>query len=171
MQIRLFGTIEARDGNGSIALGSLPHYRVLGVLALNLGNVVRTDHLLQALDSDLPGPLSRRAIQNVIMRIRKAIPREDDVCVLTVGSGYVLNAAPETVDLYRAVALIHRSQCEDDTGEADSSLESAMEMWHEPLFGWLATPAMRAMAEKKISLLLDSEYTSPFDRPASVRWP
>ncbi|MFE3784785.1 hypothetical protein ACFXPA_42165 [Amycolatopsis sp. NPDC059090] len=171
MEIRLFGTIEATGRTGPLALGSLVQYRALGVLALNLSNVVPTEHLGAALAAESSGPVSRRGIQNVVVQIRKGLALEGTVCVLTVGRGYVLNAAPEAIDLYRAVLLIHRARQEISSAQSARGLEAAMTMWKEPLFGCLATPQMKEMAGRKIEMLLYSEYRPSFELPAAARWP
>ncbi|MFE3785989.1 hypothetical protein ACFXPA_48335, partial [Amycolatopsis sp. NPDC059090] len=151
MRFRLFGTIEALDRTGRVELGSVAEYRLLGILALHLGTVVRTDHLGPALES-----VSRRAVQNVVVRLRKALAHDDEASVLTVGGGYVLTAPPESVDLYRAVARLRRPEHATSPAEAEARLR------HEGLFGGLATPQMRAMAEKKISVLLTVGHVPGF---------
>ena len=165
MEFRLFDTVEAYYDNRPIILGSLLQQRLLGVLALNLGTVVRTDQLITTLTDGAPGYNTRRSMQNAVVRLRKSLARDIEVAVLTVGSGYVLVAAPESIDLYRAAALIHRSRREPEPGIAAKNLETAMTMWRTPVFGWLATPEMRHMAEQRIGELLSSGFAPRFEVP------
>jgi hypothetical protein len=166
MEFRLFGTVEAYYDNHPIILGSSLQQRLLGVLALNLGAVVRTSQLIATVTDGPTGHDTRRSMQNAVVRLRKSLAHDDGVSILTVGSGYVLVTAPDSIDLYRAAALIHRSRREPDPGIAAKNLETAMTMWRTPVFGWLATPAMRHMAEQRIGELLSSGFVPRFEVPA-----
>jgi DNA-binding SARP family transcriptional activator len=165
MEFRLFGTVEASCDNGPVILGSPLQRRLLGVLALNLGTVVRTDRLITALTTRTPGPSTRRWMQNAVVRLRRSLAHDDEVRVLTVGAGYVLLGAPDSIDLYRAAALIRRSRREPEAETGTGNLQAAMTLWRTLLFGRLATAEMRQMAEWKIDELINTGFVPRFDVP------
>jgi DNA-binding SARP family transcriptional activator len=103
MDFRLLGTIEVSTDAGALALGGPRARAVLAALALNVGRAVPTDQLIEDLWGGLPPASAGHTLETYIYRLRRALEtgRPHGARLATRPSGYMLDAAPDLVDVYR----------------------------------------------------------------------
>lgn len=157
MQFTILGTIEVADSGGQISLAP-QQLRLLGILLINLNQVVPTEVIVTALLGRRPTPAARRAAQMAVARLRRSIEGNPRVRLITVSGGYELAADPDRVDLFRAVRTIGSSVAPDVSAVALD--------WQETAFGNYATGPMRAMAATRIRAILAPHHR--FLRPTLI---
>jgi hypothetical protein len=91
--------VIAPDGS-SINLGGPKPKTVLVRLALDVGDVVSADNLVDTLWGERPPRTARRSLQAHVAKLRAALGA-DDGPLSSSGSGYVLDVARENVDVLR----------------------------------------------------------------------
>lgn len=139
--MRLLGPVEVRAGEAA-ARAPVPIERpvwraVLAALALRPGQPCATEHLIDAVwDADPPAK-PRSVLQSHVARLRGALEpdraaRSPGKLVVTVPGGYLLNVAPEQVDVERFRESVQRGL--DATARADATagltaLDGALALW------------------------------------------
>src|SRR5688500_8788583 len=103
MEFRLLGTLEARDGEGPVALGRPKQRALLAVLLLHANRVVARDRLIDELWGEGPPERAVKALQTYVSQLRKVFP---DGTLVTRAPGYMLQAPVESVDLLRFERLV-----------------------------------------------------------------
>ena len=107
---------------------------VLSALALRAGQVVTADTLMERLWGDTPPTTAPKALQNVIVRLRKRIqpnPSSPSV-LLTRGSGYVLDLPRWRVDVHRFMDDLQAARAHREAGDpsaARRSADAALSLW------------------------------------------
>jgi DNA-binding SARP family transcriptional activator len=98
MEFRILGPLEVVSDGQALDLGGAKQRALLAVLLLDANNVVSTDRLIAALWEDEPPETAPKALQVYVSALRKLLGRER---VQTRAPGYVLEVAPEELDLGR----------------------------------------------------------------------
>lgn len=151
--VGLLGPVELRAGERYSALGSAKERLALAALSWDIGKAVSTDTLVNRIwDDDLPAR-PRDSLYTYMSRLRRSL-HELGGQGAPVLSGraqtYVLEAAPETVDLRRYTVLTDRARTLQEDGrshEALALLEEAGGLWRgEPLAGLPGTWAAQVRA-------------------------
>ena len=100
-EVRLLGPIEVARAANACALGGPKPRALLAVLALEPGRVVSVDRLVEALWPGDPPETAAHAVQVYVSQLRKAL----GPVIATRAPGYVLELAPEHVDVHRFTRL------------------------------------------------------------------
>jgi WD40 repeat protein/class 3 adenylate cyclase len=118
---------------------------VLAVLAAYAGDVVSAERLTEALWGDRPPRSAGKLIQNLVLRLRKALGPD---LIETRAGGYLLRVVPEAVDATRFERLLAEGREQVSSGEPASAVAaftSALRLWRGPPLGELADwPAAQA---------------------------
>ncbi|MGI5176255.1 tetratricopeptide repeat protein [Dactylosporangium sp. CA-152071] len=135
MEIRLLGPVELRLDHHVVDAGPPQQRHVLAVLAADAGRPVTTELLIDRVWDEAPSG-ARRTLQVYLTRLRRLLAPDGDAPVLPRRSGgYVLDVAPERIDLNRFRDLIDRARGRPD-GEGVALLRRALNLWTgEPLAG------------------------------------
>ena len=141
MDIRILGPVEVVVGGRSRRLGSRRERAVLSALALGGGDVISTDQLIEALWGDDPPRSAGKALQNYVLRLRKAIGAE---VIETRSPGYGLAANHVVIDSRTFDQLIREGLDARSSGrpeDAAASIRQALHLWRgvplEELHGWV----------------------------------
>lgn len=148
LQIRLLGSLAVAGADDDpIAVVSRPQRRLLAVLALHVGEVVRSSSLEEWL------VLSPGAVRTALSRLRKVIGAGG---LETTAVGYRLRAEVDVVAFERLVS------CAREVGDdaARAALEEALGLWRDdPLVEFAgepwAEPALRRLCELHASAVED----------------
>lgn len=133
--IRLLGqpTI-CHDGRATVLGGRCPQ-ALLAALALDLGRPVRADTLMTAIWGPEPPPTARKALQGLVVRLRRAMPSR---LIETAGSGYRLDLPPEALDVTCFTDLVDQATAARPA-EAVPLFQRALGLWAGTPFGDLST--------------------------------
>ncbi len=103
MEFRFLGPLEVLEDGAVLDLGAQKHRALLAVLLVHANEVVSTDRLVDALWEDAPPERALKALQVYVSQLRKLIGRER---LVTNAPGYLLQVAPEELDVWRFEALL-----------------------------------------------------------------
>ncbi|CAL9470981.1 Regulatory protein AfsR [Actinosynnema sp. ALI-1.44] len=107
---------------------------VLAALAVDVGQVVATEQLVDRVWGERPPRRARQVISNYVSRLRHLA--DGAVVIERRGGGYALDVQPEAVDLHLFRHLVGRARGEGDSRLALELLERACALWRaEPLAG------------------------------------
>src|SRR5687767_899417 len=117
---------------------------VLSLLLLNANRVVSTDVLIDAIWGERLPRKPNEALQNYVYRLRPTLPR--DVLITRRSNGYVLEVAPESVDVHQFRALV-----------ADGRPEEALALWRGESVGVVLGVGHEraALADEHLAVVLD----------------
>ncbi|MDP9441656.1 MAG: winged helix-turn-helix domain-containing protein [Actinomycetota bacterium] len=136
VEIGVLGPLEVKAFGQEVELGGREAV-VLSALALRAGQVVSTDTLMERLWGEAPPPTAPKALQNVIVRLRKRLqpdPSSPSV-LLTRGSGYVLDVPRRRVDAHRFMDDLRAARARRESGDATAaraSADAALALWRAP---------------------------------------
>ena len=131
LEVRLLGPIEVERDGDPIALGGQKPRTLFAVLALEPGRVVSADRLVEALWPGDPPETAAHAVQVYVSQLRKAL----GPVIATRAPGYVLELAPERVDVHRFARLAQEGRTALESGDAASAevaLREALALWRGP---------------------------------------
>ena len=150
--VRLLGEVDVLVHGHPVDLGPPRQRCIVAALAVEAGQVVAPDRLVERVWGADVTPRTRRTLLAYISRVRAALAEADGVAVVRRAGGYALMTDPElaTVDLQRCREL--RAAARTDERRALSSLTEALELWQgEALTGlagdWAETE--RAQLERE----------------------
>ena len=98
MEFRILGPLEVLTDGHAVDLGGQKQRALLALLLLDANRSVSRDRLIDALWEDEPTATAQKALQVYVSHLRKALGRDR---VVTQGSGYLLRADPDEIDLAR----------------------------------------------------------------------
>ena len=129
--LRVLGPVAARLHDGW--LGGPPQQRlVLGVLALQAGQVVPAGELIDAIWEERPPRSARASLQALVTRLRKLVTDVPGGRVERHGDGYRLRVRPGTVDVQRFRLLTQAGRDAADSRVALSAFDQALALWRGP---------------------------------------
>jgi DNA-binding SARP family transcriptional activator len=140
MQIKVLGPVEAKVNGRSVTPTAAKPRQILALLALHSGQVVSVPTLIEELWGDRPPRSARTTLQTYILQLRKLIgdalsaagdtgPKE---VLVTRYGGYLLDVAPESVDVHEFERLARTGQQAYDVEDYTSAarlLRQALDMW------------------------------------------
>jgi len=133
---RLLGPLEVTAGGHALDVGGPKQRALLAILLLHANQPVPRDVLIEQLWGERPPTGPDHAVDVYIWRLRKRLdPVAGSPCVLTRAGGYLLQAAPEQVDLLRFERLAHdgqRSLAEGKADRAAGQFREALALWRGP---------------------------------------
>jgi DNA-binding SARP family transcriptional activator len=137
VQVRLLGPLEVVDGNRRVEIGPRER-RMLAVLALRPGQVASVDQIAEAVWPDKLPPSGSKVIQNLALRLRRALANPEEVpAIETVGAGYRLVASPGGID----VGCVENLADQARRAAAGGDLAAASVLLGEALAWWRGAPA------------------------------
>jgi LuxR family maltose regulon positive regulatory protein len=134
MEVRLFGELEALDGGVPVPVRGAKQRALLALLALQRGQPVSADRLIDLLWGDGQAANPANALQTQIGQLRRTL---GPAAILTSESGYALAAGPGEVDVVRFERLVAKGQrlaAEGELEPASAALGEALRLRRgEPL--------------------------------------
>src|SRR5512133_951586 len=107
MQVRLLGAVEV-DAPAGPPLSGAKRKAVLAALALNVGELVTVERLVQAVWGDAAPATVVNTLQHHVRYLRRVLGGAESVRWQT--SGYVLAAAPDITDVLMARRLVDEAR-------------------------------------------------------------
>jgi len=160
MEVRLFGELEALDGGVPVPVRGAKQRALLALLALQRGQPVSADRLIDALWGDGQAANPANALQAQIGQLRRTL---GPAAILTSEAGYALTAGPDEVDVVRFERLVAKGQRLAADGEltpASAALGEALRLRRgEPLAEFTYTgffDAERARLDELTLLAIES---------------
>jgi DNA-binding SARP family transcriptional activator/tetratricopeptide (TPR) repeat protein len=145
----LLGPVRARCGERSIGLGVRKRRFVLAVLALEVGQLVTVDRLVDLLWPDTPPVSARGIVRGHVSGLRSALAKvraqEHAVALRRQGPGYVLRCDPGRVDVHRFAELTAAAAAAGDDERRLALLDSALALWRGPALTDAAAEPVRGM--------------------------
>jgi DNA-binding SARP family transcriptional activator len=129
---RLLGPLELARDQAPIALGSPGQRALLARLALDANRTVAVDRLVEDLWGAEAPPTAVKMVQIHVSRLRKLLPAG---VLVTRSPGYVVELAPESLDVVRFERLRDRGRAAfgaGRAGEAADDLRAALALWRGP---------------------------------------
>ena len=148
MEFRLLGPLEVRENGHLLPLGGAKQRALLAVLLLHAGEVVSSDHLIEALWDEKPPETALKSLHVYVSQLRKAFAPSEPI--LTRAPGYVLRLQAGQLDLHRFEHLVGESRQARDPGLAAGKLREALALWRGPA---LAEFAYASFAQTEIARL------------------
>jgi DNA-binding SARP family transcriptional activator len=147
IEFRVLGQFEVLVEGRPLELKRRKQRALLALLLLHACEVVSTDRLIDELWAGKPPKTAVGSLQNLISDVRKALGRE---VVQTRQPGYVLDVAPEQIDLRRFERLVAQASQGGDAERRAELLRQALGLWRGPP---LADLAFEAFASVEIARL------------------
>src|SRR5580693_9476135 len=126
MEVRLFGELEALAGGVPVPVRGAKQRALLALLALQRGQPVSADRLIDLLWVDGQAANPANALQAQIGQLRRTL---GPAAILTTEAGYTLTAGPGEVDVVRfeqLVAMGQRLAADGELGPASVTLGEAL---------------------------------------------
>ena len=134
MEVRLFGELEALDGGVPVPVRGAKQRALLALLALQRGQPVSADRLIDVLWGDRRAANPANALQAQIGQLRRTF---GPAAILTTEAGYALTAGPDEVDVERFERLVAKGQrlaVDGEMAPASAALGEALRLRRgEPL--------------------------------------
>ncbi len=142
MELRILGPLEVCDDSGQpVKLPAGRERALLAVLALQRGEVVSTDVLVDALWGEQPPPTASKALQGYVSHLRRLLDSSGaDGMLVTQPPGYALRLDGSRVDVRRFEVLAAEGwrTLDHDTAAAVATFEEALALWRGPVLGEFA---------------------------------
>ncbi|GAA1019196.1 SARP family transcriptional regulator [Acrocarpospora pleiomorpha] len=159
MRFGVLGPTEVRRDSGEIVAVVGPRLRVLlGMLVLDAGRVVTTDHLIDGLYGDEPPAGAANALQAQVSRLRQLL---DAPVIVRHPAGYQLDVDPESVDARRFERLAAAGRAALAAGNnrrAADLLREGLDLWRGPALadlGETLAPSAVRLEELRLNALED----------------
>lgn len=160
VELGILGELEVAGRAGPVVLGASKERLLLAVLAVERQRTVSRDRLVSALWEDDRLPRSAvNALQNYVLRLRRALGATAGLHIATVPGGYRLEAAADRVDAARAEQLVAQGRAavvSGDPGGAATALRSAIGLWRGPSLGEFADRAFAEAEARRLDELCES---------------
>ena len=160
MEVRLFGELEALDGGVPVPVRGAKQRALLALLALQRGQPVSADRLIDALWGDGQAANPANALQAQIGQLRRTL---GPAAILTSEAGYALTAGPDEVNVVRFERLVAKGQrlaADGELAPASAALGEALRLRRgEPLAEFTYTgffDAERARLDELTLLAIES---------------
>jgi predicted ATPase/DNA-binding SARP family transcriptional activator len=130
VDVRLLGPLQVFDDAGeAVTVSGAKPRALLAELALRPGRVVSADRLVEDLWGDEAPATAANSLQQLVSKLRRVLP---EGMVVTRPPGYVLDVAPDCVDIVRFSRLSAKGREALAAGEAEPAartLEEALALW------------------------------------------
>jgi SARP family transcriptional regulator, regulator of embCAB operon len=135
MQIKVLGLLEATvDGRSALPTAAKPR-QIFALLALRAGQVVPVATLIEELWGERPPRSARTTLQTYVMQLRRLIGDDATGVLATRFGGYLLDVAPEDVDVHEYERLAQAGRRAAEAGDFESAarlLRTALDIWRGP---------------------------------------
>ena len=146
IEFRILGPLEVLKDGEAVQLGPRMQRALLAALLLRANEVTSTDRLIEDLWPDHAPPTALKTLRAYVSRLRRALDDDGSSPLRTVGSGYRMEAAPDSLDRDRFEHLVADARRTEDRVEASELLARALALWRGPMLADLAYPSF-AQAE------------------------
>ena len=147
--LRILGPVELIGPAGPVRLGAAKERCLLAVLALHLGEAVSQDQLAEALWGENAPRSATNALQNYVLRLRRALQHADGVQILTDPAGYRLEAPADVVDARLAEGWIAEGREAAASGDPAAASRLLARRWRcGPGGRWWSSPTSRSPRRK-----------------------
>jgi DNA-binding SARP family transcriptional activator len=157
----LLGPLEVRLGERSLTISSGRQRSILCALLLHVNEIVSTDRLVDALWGEQPPATAVHAVQVHVSELRRTLRAAGgSEPIVTRAPGYMLELAPEQLDLARFEELVEvglRKLAAGDHERAGGVLHEALALWRGPA---LADFVQEPFAEASIGRLEELRLTA-----------
>jgi predicted ATPase/DNA-binding SARP family transcriptional activator len=162
VDVRILGPLEVWDGSEQLVVDSPRQRSILALLAVTPNVVVSVDRIVDELWGDTPPESAQSTVRYHVSKLRSALG-DAAVHVVTRSPGYVLEVAPDTIDVHRfeAMAAEGRGLIASDPERAARVLINALSMWRGPA---LADFAYESFARAEIVRLEEMRLAVVEDR-------
>jgi DNA-binding SARP family transcriptional activator len=155
-QFRLLGPVEMWHDSHRVDIGHAKQRCVLAVLLMDAGRVVPTATVLDRVWGHAPPDAALNVLYGYIARLRKALTPAGASLARRSG-GYLLDVAPERVDVHRFRRLLREADASDPDRRL-SILDEALALWRgTPCTGaagpWIAT-IRRVLEDQRLSAIV-----------------
>jgi YVTN family beta-propeller protein len=170
MEIRLLGAVEASADGTALPLGGPRQRAVLADLALQAGQLVAADRLIDDLWGERPPASAKHTLETYISRLRHVLNTSGTASLplVTRPGGYLLDAAPACIDVCQFRDLAARGSGARDHGDpaaAVTLLSSAVQLWRGPALADVQDAPFAVLARQR----LDEERLTASEKLAEVR--
>jgi DNA-binding SARP family transcriptional activator len=143
VDFRILGPLEVLEGSRRLALGGPQQRAVLAILLLHAGEVVSAGRLIDELWGDDPPETGAKVLQGYVSQLRKALEptarsAAESRIIVTRSPGYVVEVAPDELDLARFERLLAKGRdtlAAGDPSRAAELLTDALSLWRGPPLG------------------------------------
>lgn len=157
---RVLGVLEIDDGGQPHAMTAGRARIVLAMLLLEPRRVLPVDRLIQAVWQDDPPPTARGQIQICVSGLRKQFGQLGlGELIQTYAPGYLLDLAPEQIDLHRFELQAEeglRAAAQNELTAASGILADALALWRGPAMSGIESEVVRAatagLAERRLAV-------------------
>lgn len=158
MQFRVLGPLSVLRGDDEVAPAAAKARALLTYLIIHARSPVSVDALASELWHDAPGPGATNTIQTYVSQLRRLlepgrVDRAREGVLRTVAGGYLLAAAPDSIDSERFTALVAEARRDAERQHIDlaaARLDEALRLWRSRA---LADVAGYAAAEREADRL------------------
>lgn len=133
MRFQVLGPVAAYGERGPVALGPARQRTLLGALLIEPGTAVGVAQLLERVWGDARPRRARETMHSYLSRLRTVLGDAQGPPLVRRSASYVLEVAPEAVDLHQFRAMVrHARQVTDDAHGAV--------LWRDALALWQGVP-------------------------------
>ncbi|MEV1077625.1 BTAD domain-containing putative transcriptional regulator [Streptomyces sp. NPDC050211] len=130
IDLRVLGPVRAFSDNRELDIGHARQRSLLGMLLVDVNNVVPSQRLAELVWDERPPRQARNALAGYATRLRKVLGTAPGQPVLaSQAGGYVLRVDSSAVDLYRFRDLAAQATAAQDDEERSTLLRSALAQW------------------------------------------
>lgn len=145
---RVLGTLDIHDGSRVHAVTASRSRIVLAMLLLEPRRILPVDRLVRAVWQDSPPPTARGQIQICVSALRKQFCQAGlGELIQTCTPGYLLDVAPEQVDLHRFELQAEeglRAAAQGELAAASHTLADALALWRGPAMSGVESEVVQA---------------------------
>lgn len=157
---------SSNGDHGALLLAGRRSQTILGLLLTEVGRVISTDRIVDAIWTDGPPPATaREQVQNCTAAARRALlsaqceghaPTDCKVAIVTHPHGYRLEVDPHTVDAFRFEEIVraYTHAPADRDQEVVAALRTGLDLWGGPPLAGLAAVELQAEAARLEELKL-----------------
>jgi DNA-binding SARP family transcriptional activator len=153
MQVRLLGPVDVVVGGEPRPVHGLRRKAVLATLALQHGDLVSIDQLVDVVWGEAAPSTSRNTLQSHVSYLRTVLG--DKTAIRAQPPGYVLNL-PDGTDVQQVQRLVRQARQADDPTDKARQLRAALGLWRgQPLADVAGIPWLDGQAERLEMLRVD----------------
>ena len=154
MDLRLLGPVEASVDDHPVAIGAGKPRALLAMLALNEGNAVSSERLIDGLWGEAPPATAPKMVQIYVSQLRKAFKGSGNGAeIVTRGHGYELRLGAGEVDARRFERLV-----------ADGAPREALALWRGPPLDDVATEPFAGLEIRRLEELRLTAIEQAFEQ-------
>jgi YVTN family beta-propeller protein len=163
VEFRVLGPLEVVRDGVTIPLHRPRLRALLALLLLHANEVVSSDRIIDALWADDPPQNATNALQTTVSRLRKQLLDGDNgvaEIIRTRSPGYVIEVAPDDLDLARFERLVQQGREALQAGRAETAsrvLRDALATWRGPA---LADIQYEGLLQRELERLEEERVTA-----------